>query len=172
MSSVTSPDFFLIFFFLLCVLVPHRNRAVLRTWARAFKKLDALRAPLVGSSSGARVLSSPASTGWRGIGGTTFQSFLPPSPSQENLVDWGWSSSPTTYPLSPRDARWESGNLVLPEDTGGWGLLASLPRTIKVKGHNGKDEGGWLLEICLESVAKKLWWGNTSIIYFVPFATY
>eukprot|EP00075_Anas_platyrhynchos_P026080 XP_027315333.1 pre-mRNA-processing factor 40 homolog A isoform X6 [Anas platyrhynchos] len=28
----------------------------------------------------------------------------------------------------------ESGNLVLPEDTGGWGLLASLPRTIKMPG--------------------------------------
>uniref|UniRef100_A0A8C4V6W2 Pre-mRNA-processing factor 40 homolog A n=1 Tax=Falco tinnunculus TaxID=100819 RepID=A0A8C4V6W2_FALTI len=28
----------------------------------------------------------------------------------------------------------ESGNLMLPEDTGGWGLLASLPRTIKMPG--------------------------------------
>lgn len=66
-----------------------------RTWARTFRSCNNLTALLDGSSSGARVLSSPACTGSQGIGWAAFQSFFPSSSLQENVMEWGWSSSPT-----------------------------------------------------------------------------
>lgn len=53
-------------------------------------------------------------------------SFFSSSRFQENLVDWGWSSSPTKY-LSLH-TRWKvrgSNNLMLPEDTWEWDYLAN-----------------------------------------------
>lgn len=108
-----------------------------RTWARAFKKLQQCPSPLRWKQQwGKSAFCSSFYRMARNRSGClhVFLSFLilPRKP-------YGMRVELQPYPISlslHKVQDEESGTLIVPEDTGGWGHLASLPRTVKVKGHN------------------------------------